>query len=473
MGVGFQKFQRKLRFGAIIRALICGGSIGLVAFAIQWLIAKLSAQSPDFLKYSLGSGVLAIVSFIVVLLILLPSKKQIAKKLDKTLGLGEKVQTMFAFRKDTGDMVELQRADTERILTETPPKRVKGACAWLFALIPLMACLCVVGTVLVPAKEPPAPPPVVDNNFSITPWQEQALQDLIEKVRTSEMEEEPKEGVVKQLLSLQIQLKSIKKESKMKETVISTIEAIHGVVSEHNKYDLIAAALFNSPSSSVQDLGDAVNSLKPLLIGDWMNARSDELKTDVTQGTILATGINQALTLSNVDAENAVYMTLKELSDALGALSEETSDEEIDTLLTEFEELLNGALHTQATNEEIEDDTIYTLLSIFGIQASEVPEHVFNNPDDPRAEGDYEPEDDVDQIHSGGLGSGEMIYGSDDMIYDPDKDAYVTYGEVIDRYFAKITELLVDGNLTPEMEEMLSDYFAFLFNGTANKENND
>ena len=64
-----------------------------------------------------------------------------------------------------------------------------------------------------------------------------------------------------------------------------------------------------------------------------------------------------------------------------------------------------------------------------------------------------------------------MIFGSNDTIYDPDRDAYVTYGEVIGGYYAKISELLVDGNLPPELEEALGDYFAILFNGSENKEN--
>ena len=65
-----------------------------------------------------------------------------------------------------------------------------------------------------------------------------------------------------------------------------------------------------------------------------------------------------------------------------------------------------------------------------------------------------------------------MIFGSDDTIYDPDREAYVTYGEVIGDYYARISELLVDGNLPAELQNALSDYFAILFNGSENKENN-
>lgn len=470
MGKGFKKFKRKLRIGALIRAVIFGLSLGGITTAVQLLAAKLTASETDFAAYNLYAAIVASAGTLLMLLILLPTNKRIAKRVDNQLALGEKTQTMLQFRKDTDDMAVLQRENTDRILSETPKKRVKGVCTWLFALLPLAASLYIVGTILVPAKEPPEPPPVVENNFAITPWQTQALKDLIEKVRTSDMEEEPREGVVKQLESLLVKLGSIKKEPAMKEAVISCIEGIHRVVSEHNTYDLIASAMYKSPNKTVQDLGGAINSLQALLIGQWMNDTQNALMDQSLTPGGLATGITQSLTQSQVDGENEVCIALLAFAVKLAALTE-VSEDILAPLMAEAEEALNSALFIQATNQEIEDDTIYTLLSIFGMKASEVPEHIFNDPDDPRGEEDYEPDDDLDHIHAGGLGSGEMIFGSNDTIYDPDREAYVTYGEVIKDYYAKISELLVDGKLPAELEDALNDYFAILFNGSDQKEN--
>ena len=471
MGKGFTKFRRKLGLGAVLRAAVFGLSLGIVTLSALWLYAKMTVAEPDFIDYALYGGIVAAIGLLIMLLILLPTKKRIAKRVDQQLSLGEKTQTMLEFRTDTSPMAALQREDTDRILLETPKSRVKGACTWLFALLPVVAALALVGTILVPAKQPPEPPPVIENNFAITPWQTQALKDLIEKVKTSDMEAEPKEGVVKQLESLLIKLGSIKKEPAMKEAVISCIEGIHKAVSEHNTYDLIAQAMFKSPSKNVQDLGGAIDSLQALLIGDWMNNTQAALLEKTADPHTVAAGITQALTLSGVDGENEVSIALLAFTVKLAAL-ESINEDAVAPLMTEAEEALDAALYIQAINEEVEDDTIYTLLSIFGIKASEVPEHIFNDPDDPRGEEDYEPEDDPDQIHAGGLGSGEMIFGSDDTIYDPDREAYVTYGEVIGDYYARISELLVDGNLPAELEDALSDYFAILFNGSENKENN-
>ncbi len=463
MGKGFRKFKRKLWLGAILRALLFGLSGGCITGAVLLLIDKQSMQEPSIPRYILFGSIVAAVGAIVMLLLLLPTSKRVARKLDKSLALGEKAQTMLAFRHDTSEMAVMQREDTDRILSSTPRRKVKGTCTFVFAVIPVLATLITVGSVLAPTKEPPPPPPVIESNFSFTPWQEQALKDLIEKVRTSGMEEQPKEDVVKQLESLLIKLKTIKKENAMKETVISTIEEIHAIVSEHNTYDLMAAALFANPSETVQDLGAAVNSLKALLIGEWMSTVAESNESDPASAADLAQAIQTVLTKCEVDASNEVYVAMKDFATSLETLNPDMSKEDRELLFATAEENLNNALYIQLTNEEVEDDTIYTLLSIFGIKASEVPEDVFNDPEDPRGEEDYEPDDDLDQIHSGGLGSGEMVFGSNDTIYDPNSEQYVTYGSVIMDYYARITDLIVDVGLPPDLEEMVSDYYAILF----------
>ncbi len=470
MGKGFLKFRRRLRTGAWLRALSLGLSLGVLAFAAQWLAAKLTAMEADLALYALVAAVPAVIGFGVSLAILLPGNRRIARKIDRSLDLGEKVQTMLAFRSDDGDMAVLQREHTERILRETPVKQVKGVCTWLFVLIPVVALLCMTGTLLVPAQEPAAPPPALDPTFSMTPWQEQSLKDLIERVKTSDMEESPKEDVVKQLESLLIKLKSVRKESAMKETVIGTVESIHASVSEHNTYDLLASALFTSSIPSVRELGTAVSSLEALLVGEWIQETGEALGEDGSSASALAADIRRAVASSGVSPSDPARQSLEILSQDLTTVTDSMSDADIRALLLENELLLNSVLYAQAVNEAVEDDTVYSLLSIFGIKASEVPSHIFNDPEDPRGEGDYDPEDDMDKIHTGGIGTGELIFGSDDTVYDPETGAYVSYGEILNRYYARVTELLVDGRLTPEMEKAVSDYFAILFDGSANKE---
>lgn len=478
MGKGFKKFSRKLRVGAVLRALGFGLSVGLLLTAAHLLLSRLAAAELHIPNALLAAGVATLLGAGVMFLVLLPTRKRMARRMDRSLALGEKVQTMVAFRHDDSPMAALQRADTDRILSETPRRRVKGVCTWLFCLLPLLGCAALGGTLLVPAAEPDQPPPVVDNTFSFTPWQQQALRDLIETVKTSELEEEPREAVVKELESLLIQLKAVKKESTMRETVVASIVDIDTIVDEHNTYDLVALLLCNSPVDGVGELGNSILSLRTLLINDTLDSLRESMKGDEGMGdpaavaSTLASGIGAALkTNTTVPATNGVITALEGMAAALEGVSEAPAEglqDVLDALFSEWGGELNNALYIQATNEQVGFDTVYSLMSIFGIQRAEVPESIFQKPDGSTShEGDYDdkPSDD-DTLHGGGLGTGEMIYGSNDMIYDPVTDRYVVYGEVLGDYYARITAQLVDGKLPEDLEAILTDYFAFLFDGS-------
>ena len=69
-------------------------------------------------------------------------------------------------------------------------------------------------------------------------------------------------------------------------------------------------------------------------------------------------------------------------------------------------------------------------------------------------------------IGSGGLGTGEVIYGSNDMVYDPDSNTYVPYGQLLNEYFAKANEQITDGRTSDEISDAAEKYFGILFGGS-------
>jgi hypothetical protein len=119
------------------------------------------------------------------------------------------------------------------------------------------------------------------------------------------------------------------------------------------------------------------------------------------------------------------------------------------------------------------EDVVQTLCNLFGISKSELAPDVSTLPDD----SDRDPEDsgDLDDgeveepdgpIGSGGLGTGDVIYGSNDLIFDPDKNAHVPYGDVINDYFAKANEQITDGRVSEEISDAAEEYFGTLFGGS-------
>lgn len=71
-----------------------------------------------------------------------------------------------------------------------------------------------------------------------------------------------------------------------------------------------------------------------------------------------------------------------------------------------------------------------------------------------------------------GDGNGENIYAADDLIYDYENDRYVSYGELIEFYYNKVVEGMNDGSLPEDLQDLIAQYFASLYNET-NSDSND
>ena len=113
-------------------------------------------------------------------------------------------------------------------------------------------------------------------------------------------------------------------------------------------------------------------------------------------------------------------------------------------------------------------------MGIFGVDKSELPplSEELNLGGGNGGE-DEEEENENSGVNQGGIGSGETIYGSDDMVYDPDTGAYVKYGEIINAYYAKYSQLMIDGKLPEDVAKKLAEYFDTLFNGADKEETNN
>lgn len=468
MGNGFLKFQKKIRANTLLMAVVFGVACGLLTASAILLVQKLFATPNLVLYLGCGLGVAALTGGILYF-INRPTNKRIAKRLDHDLQLHEKVQTMIEFQNEQGDMIALQRMDTDRILEETSLKQLKSKHIWRHFIVPVISCIMLVTAILVPVAGA-MKPPVDDDGFVFTPWQEQALLDLIEKVNASNMEETPKRDVVTSLEELLVTLKQATKESEMHTEVVDTITEIYTVVEQHNSYDVFGKNMMISTNVVVSKLGTAISTLDAEAMTQCLTEAAANTK-DKVSATTLASGLETVLAQVSVGEDDVLMQTMTSFIKDLKAA--QTADA-ISNVFQTAGDSLDNALLKQQNNEDVREDTIFRLMEIFGILDSELPVNILTDltSKDLGEGGSEGKEDDEDQtIHAGGLGSGEMVYGSDDMIYDPQLDRYVTYGEVINGYYAIITEQLVDGNISAEHEQILTDYFSYLFDSTAEDEN--
>ncbi len=473
MDKGFRKFKQKQRISAIVRALLAGISLGVIVVAAFWLVAKLSTGPVDFLTWGLIGGGAALLITGILLAVLLPTDRRLAKRLDTKLELNEKVQTMIAFRNEDSEMIQLQRDDTQEILMHAPAKKMRSKSAWVFALMPVLACACLVGSILVKAQEPPAPPDPEQDAWSFRVYDEQKLKDLIEYVRTSKMDMEPKADVITELEQLMTKLKTIKKVGLKNDAVINTIGRITKIVSDFNTYDLITVAMNKAASEDVKQLGVAIDGLEMDPIVKQIEALKNSFvgQESGAVATLLADGILQALGSSNEDPENALYAALDAFAQELKAISNETTAEEIAAVLKRGEAGILAAVEQPRVNVKVEEYVVTRLITIFGIPTDKLPEDVQNQFGD-SADGDPDkPEDPEKPGLSGGKGDGEFVVGSNDKIFDPILGEWVPYGQVYIRYQNIWSEYQKGehGELDEEIRRILEDYMTTLTNSDYNK----
>ena len=475
MSKEFLKFKRKMRLGAVLRSLSFGLGLGVLVAASLLLLSKLEFLSRSSAFCWLTGAAVALVATGASLILTLPTDKKLARRIDQKLALGEKVQTMVEFQGDGGVMVLLQKNDTEEILRNTPYKRIRGKHLWLHTLLPILACAAMVTTLLIPVGAFETPDVLVDPAYSMTAWQEQALKDLIKQVETSDMEPVPKEKVVAELQTLLGKIKSINKESEMKTVVISTIRNIDKAMEGYDTYQAVSERLLESPREDVREIGKYIGTLNAGALNEVLKQLKETLPNP-TAISDFAAALDESTTGMQVGANDGFFVTLelfrKSLEQASAIEDGEARAQAVEKAALDASLTFNVTLLCQYANRRVKNNTVHRLMEIFGISESELPEELLpEKGSSGEFDGSFDDGEDDEQNNTGGIGSGDMIYASNDTIYYPDDNVYTEYGNVINEYYARVAEKIVDGNISDEMKEILSDYFAILFDGSGNKAN--
>ena len=169
---------------------------------------------------------------------------------------------------------------------------------------------------------------------------------------------------------------------------------------------------------------------------------------------------------------------LKTLVGAMRAASESGSTAGLSDTVDDNAAILSNEVIIQNVNKVTINIVTTKLCNLFGITEADLTDEA---PDVqievPKADNGSVEEDgsDIeepdDTINSGGLGTGETIYGSDDLVYDPDTGTYRPYGEILDSYYAKVNELIVDGKLDDDVKKAAENYFGILYTGPSSTGN--
>ena len=483
MSKNFLELKRKILFAIFAKALILGLSSGLLVGSTIALVQKLVTGKIGYLICVLVALGTVLLAGGILILVNYPTEKRIARKIDEGLALNEKVQTMVAFREDDGTIVQMQRDNTDEILSRVKLKNLAKKTIWLNLVVPIIAIAVLIVAIVIPPKqiEPPNPGgsnEQEDPDFDITKIQAQELKDLIEYVKGSNMEEAPKQIIVAELESLLDYLENGEeiKVSEMKEKVIAVIVKTRGTLDDTNTADDISYELYGNGNELISTLAIAIKELHGVKLDIALDAMKETLPNTITKDELKAkcleysSLIKNALSASEVKNTDILFVALlhfaNNLEDIAGKIDTTAMNDIQNELSVTFENAkidIKTALGIQSNNKDVAETVEEELISIFNISLSEIPAY----DDDDYFEPTEAPSEDKppEQGEGGGYGGGDMLYGSNDKIYDPVTGKFVEYGTLIDDYLAKVTEQVRDGKVPPELEDFINDYFATLYGG--------
>lgn len=482
MRSGYKKFKNKLYRGVFAKSFLCSAGLALTAAAVVLMLGKLNLIE-DNLRLAafvlLGTFVL---SFIIAYAVMAPGAKRAARMVDGELRLGEKAETMHTFRRQRGAMVELQRKETEKLLRKLPLDWYSVKRLWLYAVFFLLSlALCSFAYV---APDMPTPPPEEppEEAFELSEWQRIALENLIDYVEDSELRDTHKAATADELRSLLDVLKVTKTKREMKAHVVGAIVDINTVIDTASSYDEIADMLEGGTAAGIRELSSAIGTPEQPAPEESFTALREVFSADKNElySILLGFGGEVGLCLTRLSLEDdPLSDSLDGLSDGVFRIIDDISSYDnagiqsaIDTVFSSFRLSLTAALEEMKTVGEVGAYTVGRLMEIFGITADDLPPEVEEIiPDTPTEDGGEDPGDNEESNgDSGGFGSGDAVYGSDDTIYYPDEERYAIYGEVINEYYAKITEKILSGELSEELVASLEKYFESLYDGSAKEE---
>ena len=456
MGKEFKRLKRYNATWRLFRTLAVGAALAMLMIGIVMILSKLRMMEAGALHY----GICVVISVVVAGVYWLLQRRtdlRIAEKIDMEHKLRERVQTMVEYRDADSAMLQVQREDTEARLKAV---RRFGQRRLTLAAHFVMLCLAFVvfmaGTMLpvqaVPPETVPTEPP-----YEVSQWQKAAVEELIEHVQQSNMVASVKELTVQDLQDLRSALETRMTATMLKNRVKSVIINVYRNTDDANSNDDIYNLIFglvrhDQAADLAYALGAPENVERPLQLEQIRQAL--EQAGDQAQIGSLAEQLTVALTTSLFDESDALYAAVAAFAVELKAVSEAASAEDSQMLLgSAFGTLKNSANNAMEQQDATKEECVYVvdkLCEIFGISGKD-------RPADSDEEIEKKEQSSGDGSSSGGHGTGETEYASDDEVYDYRNHTYEAYGELFtEHYWVQALEDMK--GLSDEASELVEKY---------------
>ena len=506
MSERFLELKRRLLLIRLIAASAVGLALGLAVGGAAVLLSRLELTGFAPI-WALPIGIVAFVlGGAPIWFFKKKSDGDVAAELDRRFGLGERTQTMLQYKDERGAIIALQKEDTQRALNELPEGsvRLRGLPFYIIA-VALGAAMLVFSLVYRIPEEPPVELP--PEPFSITEIQIAATEELIAYVSSSSMASPHRENAaeaITDMLTLLMAATTVPERDealglafgKLAEITDLSSSAIEILEPIWDGGDALSEKLATALSfyswtvgSEWDDFSAGMASVRAGLIP--LEAVSDspdpeKLKSDTLS---LVSGfwndVATSLGRSEVAPEDPLMAALlrfglaeDELAEggrlygigALVAAAENMDYAEIQSTLDASFYKLNLELF-RAAEEQYESVSVgeYAITRISEI--FDFPHPTLARPSFNKKGSNTGADIGGDESGGGGGGIGEgTVYGSDDLVLDPNTGELVEYGTILQRYYDLMFGKVSEGGYTDEQKAALEKYFEILYGGFGEEE---
>ncbi len=473
MNENFKKFKNKIIRHAIIESVIAGVASGLLVVAVLlFAFTFIGTDLAVWIYVVAGVAVAAVVGG-VVFLILRPTDKKIARRLDKDLAFNEKVQTMVAYSRSQDSLAGIQRHDTAARLAAAGTSKIKFRRTWQCAVASVLAAGVFAGAIVysvLNVKEP--------TYADFTDWQVLALRNLIESVESNaRFDDECKQSIVGELNPIldaiydeETDTTITLEESQMLSLVTGAMVNIDAAVENMITAEEFGLAFNQAVSdTSLMDMGIHVAALNTNTVRtEFSNIkyRLDDSSASAASQSIkdIAAAVDSALATVGASTDAGLYASFAAFSAGISAVAD--SSDEIDEIQSAYSDAIDAAsiavsaeVGVQASVRESGREVIYRLQEIFEISDENMPElhAAVEDVVSDSGSGDDNKGDD------GGAGRGEVDFAGDSTIYWHNEGRYCEYGEALTAYYAIYSSIM--DSLGQEYNDFLTAYFNGLTEG--------
>lgn len=502
MSENFIRFKRRASRIRWIKSAMAGVAVGALTAGILILLWKLVLISlAPMYSALIGVGALA-VSFTAVFFILHFSDASLARRLDRDLGLRERIGTMVAYSESDDGMHVIQRADADAVLSEIPTKKLKFKRLWLYITAILIgAAALTAGLVVKDGREIEEPEEI--KPFTLSAMQEAGINELISYVSASGMKDPYKSGVLTELDTLLTALKAATTEPEMHAAMATALTEIATLTYDSSSSTEILGALWNTGGERMEALVTALDTsnMSEPTWGDFADTYSafklvmtdinavegsggthtDEDKISYVKWALedVSIKISSGLLASGIKSGDPLYDVLTAMTGSgkigegasavsgYAALIAAADGMSADRLIAAVTATVDGvsqplfdAVSELKVNANTGEYVMNKLGSLFGVK---VPS--FERPSLKKASSSSD-QSDESTSQGGGVGEG-VQYGSNDLVLDPLTGKYVRYGELYAKYYSLMVEKLGDDTYgyTDEQKKAIEKYFALLYSG--------